>query len=82
MDNFANALSRVLDQEVVNRTAISGNYTFTITWTDPMQEPIAATDTGPSAQASLDDQLGLKLESTKGLVEAIVIDHIEQPSPN
>ena len=27
-------------------------------------------------------QLGLKLESTKGPVELLVIDHVEQPTSN
>ena len=31
---------------------------------------------------ALKDQLGLKLESTKGPVDSIVIDHIEEPSEN
>jgi uncharacterized protein (TIGR03435 family) len=32
---------------------------------------------GPSFIQALRDQLGLKLESTKGLVETLVIDHVE-----
>ncbi|MGA2170639.1 MAG: DUF3738 domain-containing protein [Terracidiphilus sp.] len=31
---------------------------------------------------ALTEQLGLKLVSTRGPVDAIVIDHVEQPSPN
>jgi uncharacterized protein (TIGR03435 family) len=37
---------------------------------------------GPSFIQALRDQLGLKLESTKGLVETLVIDHVERPSEN
>jgi uncharacterized protein (TIGR03435 family) len=37
---------------------------------------------GPSLFAALQKQLGLKLESTKGPVDIIVIDHIEPPSAN
>jgi bla regulator protein blaR1 len=37
---------------------------------------------GPSLQDALQDQLGLKLESTKGPVDTVVIDHIEKPTPN
>ena len=40
-------------------------------------------DTGPSLQGALQQQLGLKLESKKGLVETVVIDHLEKvPTEN
>jgi uncharacterized protein (TIGR03435 family) len=42
-------------------------------------EPVQS---GPSLFIALEQQLGLKLESGKGPVEVIVIDHIERPSEN
>jgi uncharacterized protein (TIGR03435 family) len=38
--------------------------------------------TAPPLPEALERQLELKLESTKGPVEFLVIDHIERPSPN
>jgi hypothetical protein len=38
--------------------------------------------TAPPLPEALEKQLGLKLESTKGLVELLIIDHIERPSEN
>jgi len=80
----------------VDKTGLTGRYDYSLKWTPepgtgPMMrvseggtpagaEPAANTD--PSIFTALQDQLGLKLVSQKEPVEVIVIDHIEQPSPN
>jgi uncharacterized protein (TIGR03435 family) len=38
--------------------------------------------TGPSFFEALKDQLGLRLKPTKAEIQTLVIDHLEQPSPN
>jgi len=37
---------------------------------------------GPSLLTAVEEQLGLKIESTKGQVDVIVIDHLDLPSAN
>jgi uncharacterized protein (TIGR03435 family) len=37
---------------------------------------------GPSIFSAIQEQLGLKLESTKAPVDVLVIDHVEKPSEN
>jgi uncharacterized protein (TIGR03435 family) len=48
---------------------------------DPSRD-LFSPSTAPPLPQALQQQLGLRLESTKGPVEFLVIDHIERPSPN
>jgi uncharacterized protein (TIGR03435 family) len=40
------------------------------------------TPDGPTLVTAIQEQLGLKLESTKGPVDVLVIDHVERPTPD
>jgi uncharacterized protein (TIGR03435 family) len=75
-----------LDRPVVEQTGLKGTYDFSIEWAPNVNCPPGedcVTDTGgPTFAAALRDQLGLKLESQKGPVEVMVLDHIERPSEN
>jgi bla regulator protein blaR1 len=93
MANLAYKLSRSLDRPVVDQTALTGSYDFVLSWT-PDTGPCAASNSapdsaaasnagdGPSLFTALQEQLGLKLDSVKGPVDTLVIDHVERPSPN
>jgi bla regulator protein BlaR1 len=90
MDTLASQLGQQLGRFVVNQTALKGDFDFHVEWTpDPGQNlggesetpPPAGAD-GPSIFTALQQQLGLKLESAKGPVEVLVIDHAEKPDAN
>ena len=72
-------------RSVVDRTGLAGAYDFTLTWGPERPDASGAgpgTTDAPSLFTAVQEQLGLKLISTKAPVEVIVIDHIEQPSEN
>ena len=84
-------LTQTVDRTVMDKTALTGKYDLKLDWTP---ETAASTspgtdsavpppdDSGPSIFTAIQDQLGLKLEPAKAQVEVLVIDHVEQPSPN
>ncbi len=82
---LAEQLSRALGRVVVDRTGLDGRYELSLKWTpDDAAAPssTANADAGPSIFTAIQEQLGLKLESGKGPVPILVVDHIETPSEN
>jgi bla regulator protein blaR1 len=78
---LAEELSRRLSRNVIDRTGLNGEYDFNLRWVPDAADGDSVPD-GPSIFTAVQEQLGLKLESSKAPVDAIVIDHIEKPSPN
>jgi bla regulator protein blaR1 len=84
--------SEIGGRTVVNQTALHGNYDFTLHWTRerltaPAQQgsqpsTLSTDPDGPPLFTALQEQLGLRLVSTKAPVEVLVIDYIERPSEN
>jgi uncharacterized protein (TIGR03435 family) len=87
---FAGALENQVGRVVIDRTGVTGNWDFELTFTPERIRQQALTGgappdvdpNGPSIFTAVQEQLGLKLESTKGPVNVLVIDHVEQPSPD
>jgi uncharacterized protein (TIGR03435 family) len=78
-----------LDQRpVINRTGLDKNYDFTLAFAPelPPNFPKENLPPGlldrPTIFDALKQQLGLRLEATKGPVEILVIDHVERPDEN
>jgi uncharacterized protein (TIGR03435 family) len=78
--DLAQALSDLVHRQVIDKTGLAGRADITLKWTSD-----EAMDQGGevlSIFTALQEQLGLKLVSSKGPVETLVIDHIEMPTQN
>jgi uncharacterized protein (TIGR03435 family) len=89
---LATTLSQLVGRSVVDRTGLSGEYDIELKFA-PDQMPIGLPPkldvplppldpNGPSIFTALQEQLGLKLESSKDAVDVLVIDHAEPPTPD
>jgi uncharacterized protein (TIGR03435 family) len=86
-----------LDRPVVDRTGLTGNYDFTLSFTPEPDaslmgagapaggggtgEAVAADSSGTSIFSAIQEQLGLKLEPRTEPMPVIAVEHIEEPSP-
>jgi uncharacterized protein (TIGR03435 family) len=77
-------LAQVLGRVVLNQTGLSGRFDLGLRWTpdDGAASATSSPDDPPCIFTAIQEQLGLKLESTKGPVPVLVIDSVEKPSPN
>ena len=81
-------LAPFVDRVVLDHTGLTGLVDLNLEWTpDPMPQPrpddpdpLRIDPHGPSVFSALVEQLGLKLESTKGPVGVLVIDRLEHPT--
>jgi uncharacterized protein (TIGR03435 family) len=74
-----------VDRPVLDRTRFTGTFDFVLEWSvsDPSETTAAQPDTpGPSFLEALQERLGLKLQSSTGPVQFLVVDHVEHPSEN
>jgi len=88
LENFARMLGSAMDRPVIDQTGIKGLFNFHLEFAPdeatprfplpPANDPAG----GPSIFTAIQQQLGLKLESTRGSCEFLVVDHVERPSAN
>lgn len=74
MLQIARALAQHVSRPVLDRTGLDGLFDVDLTWA-PDNDP-----NGPSLFTAVQEQLGLKLESTSGPADVYVIDHVEHPT--
>jgi uncharacterized protein (TIGR03435 family) len=92
MQEFAHTLSAWTDRYVIDRTGVTDTFNIRLEYAPDEHTPgpdkrgPARTEfpepNAPSIFQALEQQLGLRLEPTKGPQTAIVIDHVERPTPN
>jgi len=78
MPTVAQFLRSPAGRMVIDRTGLSGEYAFTLTYAvDPSQPSEAA-----SIFSAVEEQLGLKLEAVVTSVPVLVVERLELPDPN
>lgn len=86
-EHFTNA--GTTDRIVLDRTNLAGHFAIDLRWSPNVPggvaEPGAASSAAlhqPSLFGAVREQLGLKLEPCTELLDVLVIDRVELPSPN
>jgi uncharacterized protein (TIGR03435 family) len=87
---LADTLSSRVGRRVIDETGLSGEWDWNLEWSPGPSEPAPpggitadpAPSDGPSIFAAVQEQLGLRLESGRALLDVLIIDAIERPSPN
>jgi len=85
LGSLAQMLSPFAGRQVVDRTGLTGRFDFDLEFPELAAGPGGsgpAADTGGSVFTAVQEQLGLKLTSTRGPVEFVVIDSVEHPTEN
>jgi uncharacterized protein (TIGR03435 family) len=94
MKDFCHGMQEaVMDKPVVDQTGLTERYDFNLNWTPDQSQFVSMgakvpppnmddPNAPPSLYTALQEQLGLKLETTRAETDAMVIDHIDKPTPN
>jgi uncharacterized protein (TIGR03435 family) len=84
ISTVAGSLAFYVERNIIDKTGLTGRYDINLKWTPAeLEGKTDATDNNaPDLFTALQEQLGLKLEPSKGPVPTLVIDHVEMPSEN
>jgi len=90
LGQFTPFLSPYLNRVVVDRSGLDGRYDIDLKWTPDQRGQDVDRGGGPpvsdpnavSIFTAIQEQLGLRLNSTRDTVEVLVIDTLEHPTPN
>jgi uncharacterized protein (TIGR03435 family) len=85
--SVAGAIQSAAGRPVLDRTGLTGEFDVDLEFAreggpQPAPRAAAAADPAPSVFTALQEQLGLKLESRTEIVDVLVIDQVEMPTPD
>ena len=81
ISDFVVVMQFFVDRPIIDQTDLQGRYDFQLSYTygdSPNPDP----DAPPALFTAVQEQLGLKLQPTKAATEVLVVESIEQPTPN
>jgi uncharacterized protein (TIGR03435 family) len=81
---MAALLSSILDRPVLDHTGVTGEFDFTLESPDIMMGRMQPSEEnpGPSVFTAIQEQLGLRLEPSRGPIETLIIEHAAKPLEN
>ncbi len=87
MAEFAQQVCSAVERTVIDKTGVTGQFRIHLSFASSGASAPQIGDPSPSVEdpsifTALQEQLGLRLDSSKGPVEVLVIDHAEKPSDN
>ena len=88
LNRLVTSLQNRLARAVVDKTGLAGSFDVELRFSDeglagvPALLPGATRREGPAIFTALQEQLGLRLESSRGPVEVLVVDSAERPTPD
>jgi uncharacterized protein (TIGR03435 family) len=82
MLDLVSSLSNMVDRTVIDKTGLKGEYDIHLKYTSENAPQPLPDDAPPVLFTAIQEQLGLKLVASKGPVNTLVVDHVEQPTEN
>lgn len=76
METLVDSLKHALNEVVVDKTGLTGMYTFSLEWSDAQAGDGASQL--PDLAAALERGLGLRLEKSSQDFDVLIIDHVER----
>lgn len=79
---IASLLASPAQRTVIDHTGLQGQYDFDLHFSPESMTAVDGTNAEPDFFTAVQEQLGLKLQSSKAQVPVLIVDHVEQPTPN